>query len=170
MKLLTGYTIFQIWTMINSSPPVPHICVGELGQHWFRQWLVACSAPSHYLNQYWLVVNLTLGNQSQWNSSPNTKLFIYEKAFEHVVCDMEAVLSMGRWVTCALRGYLFWTIQWIKETKVTLFGFYENNYCMYKNVLSKVLFRKMSPRYHRWFSRVIICKSCLPNKHTSDTT
>ena len=28
-----------------------HICVGELGQHWFRQWLVACSAPSHNLNQ-----------------------------------------------------------------------------------------------------------------------
>ena len=24
-------------------------------QHWFRQWLVAWSAPSHYLNQCWLV-------------------------------------------------------------------------------------------------------------------
>ena len=30
---------------------VTHICVGELDQHWFRQWLVACQAPSHYLNQ-----------------------------------------------------------------------------------------------------------------------
>ena len=29
----------------------------ELGQHWFRQWLVTCSIPSHYLNQCWLVVN-----------------------------------------------------------------------------------------------------------------
>ena len=31
---------------------MPHICVSELGQHWFRLWLVAWSAPSHYLNQY----------------------------------------------------------------------------------------------------------------------
>ena len=23
-------------TAFNSSPPVPHICVGELGHHWFR--------------------------------------------------------------------------------------------------------------------------------------
>ena len=28
-----------------------HICVSELGQHWFRYWLVAWSVPSHYLNQ-----------------------------------------------------------------------------------------------------------------------
>ena len=46
---------------------VPHICVGEVGHHWFRQWLVACSAPSHYLNQCWLIVNWTPGNTSQWN-------------------------------------------------------------------------------------------------------
>ena len=30
----------------NSSPLVTHVCVGELGQHWFGSWLVACSAPS----------------------------------------------------------------------------------------------------------------------------
>ena len=24
-----------------------------INQHWFRQWLVACSAPIHYLNQWW---------------------------------------------------------------------------------------------------------------------
>ena len=28
-----------------------HICIGEPGQLCFRQWLVACSAPSHYLKQ-----------------------------------------------------------------------------------------------------------------------
>ena len=42
---------------------VPHICVRELGQHWLRQWLVACSAPSHCLNQCWLIVNWTPGNK-----------------------------------------------------------------------------------------------------------
>ena len=44
-----------------SSPPVPHICVSELGQHWFRWWLGAYSAPSHYLNQCLNIVNWTLG-------------------------------------------------------------------------------------------------------------
>ena len=48
---------------VNSSPPVPHICVRELGQQGFRQWLVACSAPSHYQNQ----CNRILRNKLQWN-------------------------------------------------------------------------------------------------------
>ena len=39
---------------------VSYICVNELGQHWFRKWLGACSAPSHYLNQHGLIVNWTL--------------------------------------------------------------------------------------------------------------
>ena len=26
-----------------------------MGHHWFRYWLVACSAPSHYLKQYWIL-------------------------------------------------------------------------------------------------------------------
>ena len=35
---------------------VSHICVNKLDHHWFRQWLVACSAPNRYLNQCWLSV------------------------------------------------------------------------------------------------------------------
>ena len=38
-------------------PLMPQICVNGQGQHWFRQWRVACSARSHYLNQSWLIVN-----------------------------------------------------------------------------------------------------------------
>ena len=30
---------------------VTHICFSELSHHWIRQWLVSCSASSHYLNQ-----------------------------------------------------------------------------------------------------------------------
>ena len=36
---------------------VPHICISESGQHWFRQWLIAYFAPSHHLNQCWVIVN-----------------------------------------------------------------------------------------------------------------
>ena len=77
---------------------VPHICVNELDQHFFRQWLVAWSVPSHYLDQCWLLVNWSLRNKLQWNSNPNTELFIQEKAFKNVVCEMAAILSRGRWV------------------------------------------------------------------------
>ena len=42
---------------------VTHICVNELGQHRFRYLLIACSAPSHYLNQCGLIVNWTRGNE-----------------------------------------------------------------------------------------------------------
>ena len=29
----------------------------HLGQYWFRQWLAACSVPSHHLKQCWYIVN-----------------------------------------------------------------------------------------------------------------
>ena len=46
---------------------MPHISVSELDHHWFRLWLVACSAPSHYLTQCWFIVNWTLGNKFWWD-------------------------------------------------------------------------------------------------------
>ena len=60
---------------------VPHICVSESGQHWLRWWVVAYSAPSHYLNQCWVIVNWTLSRKLQWNLNKNTKLFIGGNAF-----------------------------------------------------------------------------------------
>ena len=46
--------------ILTHFPLVPHICVRELGQYWFRWWLVAYSASSHYWNQCWVIVNWTL--------------------------------------------------------------------------------------------------------------
>ena len=80
---------------------MPHICVSELGQHWFRKWHGACSAPSHSLNQCCLVVNWTFRNKRQWNLIQNTKLFIHENAFENVACETADVLSRRRWVNLA---------------------------------------------------------------------
>ena len=56
---------------------------------------VACSAPSHYLHQHWLLVNWTLWNKLQLNFNQNNTLFIHEKVFESVVCEMAAILSRG---------------------------------------------------------------------------
>ena len=37
-----------------------HLCVNKLEQHWLRLSRVACSSPSHYLIQSWIIVFLTL--------------------------------------------------------------------------------------------------------------
>ena len=58
-----------------------HIWVSKMGQHWFRYWLVACLAPSHYLNRCWLIVNWTHENKFQWKSNQNSIIFIKKNAF-----------------------------------------------------------------------------------------
>ena len=77
---------------------VPHICVSESRQHGFRKWLVAYSAPSHYLNQCCFIVNWPARSKLQWNFNQNTKVFIREIASENIVCGVAIVLSGGRWV------------------------------------------------------------------------
>ena len=72
-SVLTGISIMdQEWFTgtrrpLSHHPLVPHICVSESGQHWFRYWLVTYSAPSHYLDQCWVVDNWTLRNKFQWD-------------------------------------------------------------------------------------------------------
>ena len=36
---------------------------------WFSTWIIIHIHISHYPNQFWLISNLTLGNEFQWNSS-----------------------------------------------------------------------------------------------------
>ena len=64
---------------------------GKINNHWFRQWLVAWSAPSHYLNQCWHILNWNLRNKLQWNLNRNPFIFIQENAFENVVWKMAAI-------------------------------------------------------------------------------
>ena len=80
---------------------VSHICVSESGQHWFRQWLVAYSVPSHHLKQCWVSANLPIGtNFSEiW---VKMKIFSFTKnVSESIVHEMAAILSRGRWVNTA---------------------------------------------------------------------
>ena len=61
--------------------------------------IMAChlSVPSHYLNQSWNIVNLTLRNKLQLNFNPNSLTFNQDNAFKYVVCEMAAILS---WLQC----------------------------------------------------------------------
>ena len=53
----------------TSSGLVTHIYVTELCHHWFRWWLVACSAPSCYQNQWWFcqLEQIWILNKKQYN-------------------------------------------------------------------------------------------------------
>ena len=78
-------------------PLVPHICVSESDQYWFRWWLVAYSVPSHYLSQCRVIVNWTLTSTLQWKFNQNTKLLIHENASENIVREIATILSSGTW-------------------------------------------------------------------------
>ena len=82
--------------MVNSSPLVPHICVTKSGQHCIRQWLVAYFAPSHYLDQCWLVSTGPLGTNFSEILITIPNCFIHEHAYENIVCEMASNLSKGR--------------------------------------------------------------------------
>ena len=84
------YPLFQFSSLFRLKthlPLMPHICVSESVHHWFRRYLVAGSAPSHYLNQHWVIVNCTLSNKLRLNFNHNTKLFIHKNASENDVCE-----------------------------------------------------------------------------------
>ena len=61
--------------------------------HWFREGLVAWTAPSHYLKQCWIIVDWTLKNKFQWHLNRNSNILIQENALEHVVCELASILS-----------------------------------------------------------------------------
>ena len=72
---------------------VTHICVSKPPTIGSDNGLVAWSALSHYLNQCWNIVNLTLMNKLQWNFNRNCNIFIQENVFASVVCEMAVMLS-----------------------------------------------------------------------------
>ena len=51
---------------------------------WFRKWIVACSATTHYPSQWRFIINWTLRNIFQWNFTWNSKVFIQKDVYKHV--------------------------------------------------------------------------------------
>ena len=91
-----GKSLWSV-TSLTHLPLVPHICVSKPGQHYFRQWLIAYSAPSHYLNQCWIIVILALKNKLQWNFNQN-KTFHSEKCIWTYRLRNGVHFVQGRWV------------------------------------------------------------------------
>ena len=112
MKSYGSFKIFKITApsprgqWVNSLRPSDAYMCQQSSHHWFRLWLVAWSAPSHYLNQCWNIVNWTIGNQLQWNFYLNSNIFIHENAFESVVCEMAVFLSRPQCVNVHIGEHL----------------------------------------------------------------
>ena len=77
---------------INSLRPSDAYRRQYTNHHWFRQWLVAYSSPSHYLNQCRVIVNWTPRNKLQWYFHRYSNFFIQENTFENIFCEMAASL------------------------------------------------------------------------------
>ena len=84
-SLLEGHYDWPFTTYLTHWGRVTHILVGNLGHHWFRERLLVCSAPSHYLIQCCNIVIWTHGNKLQLNFNQNPYIFIQENAFENVI-------------------------------------------------------------------------------------
>ena len=61
------------------------------------------SAPRHYRNQYWVIVNWTLGNKLQWNFNQNTKPVVHDNASQNIACEMVAISARPQ---CVYRGWV----------------------------------------------------------------
>ena len=76
--------------------------------------IMACHffGANRFMNQCLNIVNLTLGNKSQWKFNRNTYIFVRENAFENVVWKIAAILSrfrLGSWPNLDLCNYMFAT-------------------------------------------------------------
>ena len=52
--------------MLTPSGLNTHIFVSESVHHYFTYWLGIYSAPSHYRNRCWIIINCTQKNKRQW--------------------------------------------------------------------------------------------------------
>ena len=72
MLILHSTTLLTHWGWVT------HISVSQISHHCFKYWFFACLAPSHYLNQCWLVVNWNLRNYIQWHFDLKLNIFIQD--------------------------------------------------------------------------------------------
>ena len=80
---------FHHTDLLTHCPLMMPYDIRELGQYWYRQWLIASSAPSHYLDQCWLLVNWILSSQLQRNLIHIANIFF---VFENVISKLAAIL------------------------------------------------------------------------------
>ena len=74
---------------------VPKGPINNIFQHWFREWLGAVQATSHYLNQWWLVywriyASLGLNELTHWGL--DEMAYILQMTFRNAFCEMKSII------------------------------------------------------------------------------
>ena len=106
---------------VNSSPPsAAYVCISELGQCWFRWWLVACSVPSHHLHQPYLIVNGPLGTNFSEIRTEVQNVSLMKMYLKMSPGKLAAILSRGRWVNAKQQKH-----PWILFTAVNADDYYK---------------------------------------------
>ena len=115
----------------NSTPLVPHVCVGELaiGQHWIRWWLVAWSTkplPKPILT--YQQSDPYIRNKLQWNLNQNTNVSFMKTRLK---------MSSGKWRSyCLERPQSINVPNFVEITKRLLHGAI---ICLLRVILGKVM-------------------------------
>ena len=110
-----------IMTLVNET----HLSYGNRRTETLLVKIMACHilAPSQYLNQCWLVVNLTLRNQFQWNSNKNMNIsfpqnslkMLSAKQWEFLSNQAQSFLSNLSHTQCIFSHHIDPSPKWSRE-------------------------------------------------------
>ena len=87
-----------------------YICTSERVYHRFRWCLMSCSILSYHLEQFWYIINWTLGNNLHWNLHENARIFIRGNKFGNVVCKSAGILGLHVLTPVVVESEYFWKI------------------------------------------------------------
>ena len=100
---------------------------------------MAWSAPNHYLNKSWNIINWTIRNKIKWNLYRYSYVFLQENAFKNVAWKTATALSRPRYINS--KPVLVHTMDW-RQTIILL----KDGLVFYRHVctseLGNSLFRK----------------------------
>ena len=94
------YDLSQKVNHLTHLPLVPHICVSEYDQYWFK--IMACRLFGAKLLAKSILAYCQFDPREQTSVKFQLK-YIHENASEYIVCEKAAILSRRRWVKCRSR-------------------------------------------------------------------
>ena len=92
--IILDYAIGQHYVLTHRGR-VRHICITKLGYHYIGSWLIAYLAPSHYLNQWCVIISWIPENRLQRFSIQKWSIFVIDSAFQKVVCKTVAICVLA---------------------------------------------------------------------------
>ena len=101
--------------VLTHLPLVSHICVTEMGPHWFSKWPVSCLAPNYnHLNQWWLNMNHTRRNifwlkNVKINQLSLAKFCLHWGGVTHICVSKLTIIDIDNGLSPGRRQANIWT-------------------------------------------------------------